>query len=521
MFVRGSFWIALLCIGMLFVAPSPRPSAADVPRTVVFISDLHMGLGKDENGNWYPTEDFRWPVALEAFLDHISRVGNEAVDLVIVGDFLELWQPPASVTCKGPNEDYGCSREEMTAIVTAVVNAHRRELGALAAFSRRGANCLHVIPGNHDAALVLDDMWAIVARSLEADRGCVIRAESGTWMSKDGRIVAEHGHQIGWDPNRYGAWPTVTKEIDGVAYLRRPWGEQFVQRIFNDEEARYPLIDNLSPLSAGTKYRMADTGVTARDVVRVLKFYFLETSESQRISILGEPEDEDRPPDWDVDGARSMGRALFTGALTADDPLTATLPPAGRDLELDQALESLARDRQELPDQAVLALCDQLAVRQAEPPCPTIYPPTLGSLVEKKVSSRERIVGQYLKEKWEYLTDMRVFVYGHTHAFETEWPIAISSRVSVSVLNDGAFQRVVDDAKFRELARKAGKTPGEALRDVELSELPACYTFVRLTKSSSGRLVRELSAWLMAESGSGTEVGVCDPRCADVSHVCP
>jgi hypothetical protein len=63
-------------------------------RLAIFISDLHMGLGKDEAGAWFPTEDFRWPAALEGFLDHISSEGRDAVDLVIVGDFLELWQTP-------------------------------------------------------------------------------------------------------------------------------------------------------------------------------------------------------------------------------------------------------------------------------------------------------------------------------------------------------------------------------------------------------------------------------------------
>lgn len=115
---------------------------------------------------------------------------------------------------------------------------------------------------------------------------------------------------------------------------------------------------------------------------------------------------------------------------------------------------------------------------------------------------------------------MRVFVYGHTHAFETEWPITISSRVSVSVLNDGAFQRVVDDAKFHELARKAGKTPAQTLRELDLADLPACYSFVKVSESS-GRLLREISAWHMPESGSGTRVDVCDPKCANVGHGCP
>ena len=35
-------------------------------RNIYIISDLHMGLGKLQDGGseWHPTEDFRWPNAL-------------------------------------------------------------------------------------------------------------------------------------------------------------------------------------------------------------------------------------------------------------------------------------------------------------------------------------------------------------------------------------------------------------------------------------------------------------------------
>ncbi|GJL54648.1 MAG: hypothetical protein NPIRA02_17800 [Nitrospirales bacterium] len=511
----------ILCIIFLFAVEGVNSAS---PRTIVFISDLHMGLGKDANGSWYKTEDFRWPVAFEGFLKHISQPGNAAVDLVIVGDFLELWQPPTGVTCKGPNGDYGCSLEEMTVIAGAVLKAHSRELAALAAFSRKGTNrtnCVHVIPGNHDAALVLDNIWAMVADSLESDTSCINRVKDGTWKSEKGRVVAEHGHQIGWDPNRYEEWPTVSKQVNGVTYLERPWGEQFVQKIFNDEEESYPLIDNLSPLSAGTKYRMGDRGVfaTVFDFFRFVKFNLLETSVRQKIAFLGETDNNDLPK-WDTNKARDLGSALFAGAFAKDDPLAAMLSVSDK-TNLEQALRGLAQDRQKLPDNAVLALCDQIAVRKAKPQCPTTTSKKLGSAVEKLLWSRERVVGPYVKGRWEDLPNMRVFVYGHTHAFEKEWPVEISSRVKVSVLNDGAFQRIIDDEKFRAIARsKKLSSLGKGLRMLQLEELPACYTFVSITESPTGGLNQSLQAWYMEEKSVGQVVDVCDSRCPSVGRGC-
>ncbi len=106
---------------------------------------------------------------------------------------------------------------------------------------------------------------------------------------------------------------------------------------------------------------------------------------------------------------------------------------------------------------------------------------------------------------------MRFFVYGHTHAFETEWSVRTSQR-PVGVLNDGAFQRVIDDESFR--AMVGDKNVGKALRDRPLSDLPACYTSVRIFEEPESGLRRaELRAWHLKEDGSGGGfIDVCDVR---------
>lgn len=58
--------------------------------------------------------------------------------------------------------------------------------------------------------------------------------------SLDGQVVIEHGHQIGADVNSFSGWPRVTKEKGGTQFLQSPWGERFVQELFNAEEKKYP-----------------------------------------------------------------------------------------------------------------------------------------------------------------------------------------------------------------------------------------------------------------------------------------
>ena len=232
------------------ITPQYRAPSGE-QRKIVLISDLHLGLGRNADGRWNPMEDFRWTAALKGFLAEISRWGNDAVDLVVVGDFLELWQPPDGMECPGVSLEIGCSVDFMTRLASLVVRAHAADLALVRDFSMRGENRLHVIPGNHDSSLLVASVWQPLADALDGASGRIDFVSSGTWSSRDGRIVAEHGHQIGLDANRYSSWPAILREVNGTAYLERPWGERFVQVLFNQAEKEYEIIDNLAPETVG------------------------------------------------------------------------------------------------------------------------------------------------------------------------------------------------------------------------------------------------------------------------------
>jgi UDP-2,3-diacylglucosamine pyrophosphatase LpxH len=166
-----------------------RPSAAG-PRYFGFISDLHLGVGRQRGGSWNPTEDFRWPKALEGFLNKLSEDGEERVDLVIVGDFLEMWQPPPEIPCRGAGPELGCTLDEMAALSRIIASAHGDALTSLRAFAERGENRLHIMPGNHDSTIRYQAVWQPIGDALHADSGRIDLVTSGIWSSQDGRIVA-------------------------------------------------------------------------------------------------------------------------------------------------------------------------------------------------------------------------------------------------------------------------------------------------------------------------------------------
>ena len=124
--VRG---LVAACVGMVtpLSAQDGAPKVAQVTfqppspadRYTVFISDLHFGVGKNPDGKWNSTEDFRWTKALRGFVEKISEEGSNRTDLVVVGDFLELWQPPPTIPCKGAQRGLGLQHRRNGSVVEA------------------------------------------------------------------------------------------------------------------------------------------------------------------------------------------------------------------------------------------------------------------------------------------------------------------------------------------------------------------------------------------------------------------
>jgi len=486
--------------------------AAD--RNVVVISDLHMGVGQTMGNKWDPTEDFRWAAALDGFLKNLAE-RLPKTDLVLAGDIFELWQPRDEEACEGKDADHGCTVQEMEKILERSLDAHAAELKSIDAFAGRDGNCVFFIPGNHDAVLVIDSLWKQV-RSRFLKASCVKREADGVWESASRKIVVEHGHQIGSDSNAYSNWPKIVREIDGKKYIERTWGEWFVQSLFNKEEAELPLIDNLTPHTAGVRYKIQhpeDLG-TIENVAMFLRFNLLETSLRQKIQSLGK--DERGNPQWNLEQGRELGYELFLGALDPKDPFAIALQEDTVDSSWGKLRAELSKQAKALPNQEVRSLCDQIAMRGYKPDCAD---ETLGAAIESVLFSREHITRRHVKKHSETLGKMELFIYGHTHAFELKWSAKVDDLINVNVINTGAFQRLVDDARLRALAAQANKRPVDLLEG-SLDALDACYTFAEIPNGDV-RLA-QLRAWIMEEDDAeGRILSPCDKVCPNSGAGCP
>lgn len=500
--------VSLLASAQALATP-PAANGAREKRTVAIISDVHFGLGRVAGKEWDKREDFRWPKALAAFLEELRRRGNDAVDLVIAGDLLDLWQGPASVKCTGPTPELGCTVGELEEVTRAVVAAHRDDLASIGRFASRGKNHVFIVPGNHDAALLADEVWAIVAAALSGDPGRVERVGSGVWTSSDGRIVVEHGHQIGIGSNAFATWPDVVKERGEKRYVERPWGELFVQALFNEVEGDYPIIDNLSPESAGIRYRIEDRGFfgAAKDIARFIAFNAFQTSARQLGAVLGPGKG---PPGWDLDRARESGHRLVIAALAPDDPLRAKLQGSGQEAAaVRRELDALVKD---LPPDRLRGMCELAA--QASPDRPGLCrDPALGAYFQGKVVPLRWVLASHLRMRLGEDQRASVFVYGHTHEMQTALPVEVSSVLTVNVFNSGAFQRVVGEEGFRRRAADRKWSTAEALRELRPEDLAPCYGAIVIHYEDTIPSPRAFQ-WLMEEDAAkGELVPAGDARC--------
>ena len=453
-----------------YLTPASRAQSTG-QRAVVVISDLHMGAGRDGSGRWRHDEDFRWAPEFAEFLRAIDIQHRSAVDLVLNGDTFDLPRTEA----------------EAMASLDRVLAAHKTEMDALSAFSAKGTNHVALIPGDRDAALRFGKVADRIVRTLDASANHVIVASAGYWSSSDGKLHAEHGHEIRF------------REQDSTA----------LQELYESLEAIYPSIDNVAVMGSGAKYALAaDETLAGGAVGLLLRDSLLNVSWQQFRMELDDGEVQ--PPQWDLAQARKQGSSLLMSSVADDDPLK----QLATRLEAEGRLGAIALD---LTDQELTTLCDYRAAlrrarRRFEPvvtqfaprgpivtECPRT-PDTRGAIFEYFWRSRDEFYGGYIDRVRRRLNRPGapvVFLIGHTHLADRAQSYAnmisggllkipmegfspVRGALTPVVINGGAWNRTITPVQLERLHSERGGSWNDFLRLLEPEELPPCYSFVQV-----------------------------------------
>lgn len=516
--------------------------AQGVPgRSVVVLSDLHMGIGKDASGAWSSYEDFRWPTEFAEFVKEVDEIGKGATDLILNGDVFELWQS-SDKDCVYQDPDIGCREPEALARLNRVLAAHDAEIKALAEFAKAGSNHVVFVPGDHDAALLLPSVGQRAVQALGAAAGRVEVAKSGYWRSADGQIYAEHGHQIGLSANKFANWPAPFVNRPDGQHLARSLAERYAQPIVNRLEPTYPLVDNISQEGVGTKYAMAGDGMTdAGDAGPALLQYFLFKTDWQQFRMdLA----RGQTPVWELAKVRAQGPKFLVDSIMSDDPFK---PMAGKALADGKLTQLMAR----MSDEELTTICNyRAAVRRSrrrmeiwvtqfpeEGPsaveCPRT-PETVGSEFSDFWGTRDSIFARRIEEAGKgapaTAKPIVALLHAHTHmadrsqaGYERQTAGGLApegfspfrNKLSPVAINGGAFQRVITPVALRALAARRDRraatpqtidqTINPELIRMQPDDLPACYSFidVRPYTDAPKAVVRY---WRHTEKG-GWEVG--------------
>ncbi|HEX7680185.1 MAG TPA: metallophosphoesterase, partial [Thermoanaerobaculia bacterium] len=437
------YLIALLCASFAATA------VAGDRRTIV-VSDSHFGVGRN-GASWDPREDFRWSVEWTAFLSHLQSA-KRSTDLVLNGDTFEMWQSMQD-DCRYHDLNLGCTESEAENRIQRVLNEHKAELVALREFANYGANRVYIVPGNHDSALLFAGVTQRVLHAIGAKQGRVRVQMKGYWQSADGRIVAVHGHQMD-DVNRFRGWPKPFITRRGVRYLRRPWGQQFVQQYYNDFEEKYEIIDNIITEADAIRFGAASEGLRTVLDLRAFAFFMAdETSISQLGTYSAGPKGDETSEkgSWDLEAVR--GPQMLIDLFATDDPAREEISKAA-DAGMFAGVAS------KLTDSDLQKLCDRRAVLHAQDehfvPCPSkslaLGVITLAIGDAKHFKAYLTKLDDFMQHETKRAFD--VVVLSHTHSAEAPVNIVLEGRRVVSVTNSGAWQRVIH-AKDIEVYRRS------------------------------------------------------------------
>ena len=503
------------------------------PRLVAVVADLHMGLGRDEAGEWRVEEDFRWGGEFALFLEALDAEGGGATDLVLNGDTFELDRLPGAA-CAAADPALGCTEPEALARLERVLTAHADTVEALAAFAASGSNRVVIVPGEHDAALLFPAVARRVEQVLGAPGTRAAVAAGGFWSSDDGQIHVEHGHQIGARVDRFDAWPEPFIERAGRRHLARPLRARAVDAFFDEHESRYPVIDNFADEGAGLAHGLGAEGTTDLDAAGPdLLRYVLFRMPWQQFRVDLDAGDV-QPPAWDLAAVRAQGPAFLVDSLPNDDrfkPLAQRANEAGR----------LAAPMDELRDDELNALCDyRAAARRARrrferpltqfdpqgPPvreCPRL-PDSRGGLFDYFWRTRDLIYGGRLEAARAARSAERpiaVFVHNHTHLVDWRQSVLELTRLgrtvivdgfsptrdalSPVVINGGPWQRTITPVQFGRLRAEHDLSDAELLRALRPEHLAPCYGFVQIDRYEETPALPAIRYWRQAEGG-GWEV---------------
>ena len=248
--------------------------SSKVKRTIVIISDLHLGAGPFVKNKMNFLEDFHYDKELVEFFEYYSKgdYAEREVEVVINGDFLDFLAVPFVDFF----DDEFWSEDASLARLELILKAHSEVMNAIGKFLTLENKSIVYIIGNHDAEFVFDSMREKFLQVLpkEVQKKFKFIVDNRTEYQPVEGVVIKHGHEYEFS-HSFDPVESIAVDDEGKKFFIPPWGSYYVTRVVNKFKEERSYCNAVRPIKRflinGLIY---DTMFTLRFVVHSF-YYFL------------------------------------------------------------------------------------------------------------------------------------------------------------------------------------------------------------------------------------------------------
>lgn len=220
----------------------------NIKKTILVISDLHLGAGLIVNKRKNFLEDFHYDKELIEFIEyHASMHYQEReVELIINGDFLDLLAVPFVPYF----DDEFWSEKASLDKLKMILAAHSGVFEALKNFLTFPNNRLVYIIGNHDAELIFESLRQCIVDIFPAEdqyKFKILLNTNEVYIPEEG-VVLKHGHEYEV-AHHFDPVTSIATDVEGKKYFIPPWGSYYVTRVINKFKEGRDYINAVRPIN--------------------------------------------------------------------------------------------------------------------------------------------------------------------------------------------------------------------------------------------------------------------------------
>lgn len=219
----------------------------EIKKTILVLSDLHLGAGAVFKEEKNPLEDFHYDKELVEFIEFYmsGEYANRDVELIINGDLFDLLAVPYVRYF----DDQYWSENAALEKLQIILDSHREVIDALIKFSTHKKKKLVYIIGNHDAELILPKVKKYLKDLFTIDGKVKIKIlvnDDEDYSPLKG-VVLKHGHEYE-KAHHFHPKKSILKDEEGTSFFVPPWGSYYVTKVINRFKNEKSHINAVRPI---------------------------------------------------------------------------------------------------------------------------------------------------------------------------------------------------------------------------------------------------------------------------------